>query len=450
MKFTRNRLIIVGVVLFLVISGAIWLIIRGDDKNAANNTMNSKSVINIAGSRAISPCQALPESSVAKIYGKFGPDSYIDETYYSGSINEAQFKKLGSSAPNDVRCRYLLDDVDNSTVSVKFEQFDSEEKALEDWQQAASFSKTETNRLLDILDAEIPGAEQYNLDPEKLKSASEALRRAVNSIDDTDMSQVIESADEAILYSPNRNGFIALSGDKQITVNYEFGGLNFFDEDRQIAPGEVGQVIDKIKSTFDTIFSNIKNPNLSQAPSPTLRGNTTDKIGETKILDACDVLPDKVLFKSMNVTTVNPATERVSIRKDISPGSAKVTGKAVVPTNSCLKHTLIDVNDESGYVRLDLYYLANEQQASDYFPLLVKESGSNKTFDLQTKASKAKHGDFKIPSSIVQFVKFQQGPYAGSLTILSSNDSETPTKVSEKILQEATNLVIDQLVDLSK
>jgi hypothetical protein len=448
-KLTKNQLLIIGVILLLIIGGLIWSLLRNSTNNS-DNALNSQSNIKIADTRAISPCQALPETSVAKIYGQLGPKSYIDETYYSSSISEAKFKELGSAAPNEVQCRYLLDDAQNSTVTIKFEQFASAEEAAKDWQQAASYSKVETNRLLNILDSEIPNAEQYNLNPEKLRSASEALRQAVNAIDDADMSQVIDGAERAILYAPNRNGFLAVSGNKLITLSYEFGSVNIFDHDRQVAPGEIGLVIGKIKSSFDTIFNNIKNPNLSQAPSPTLRGAMISKIGEAKILDACEVLSNSVAMKAMDVSILSPVTERVSIRKDISTENSKSSDKPVIPTNSCKKDKLSSDANKDGYVSLDLYYLPNKQQASEYLSLIAKKGRSNEVVDIQTNASKAQQGEYKVLSSQIQFVNFQQGPYAGKIVISRNSSNDTQSNVSRQTLQAVTNLIVEQIAVLSK
>ncbi len=443
MKLSRSKLLIAITIAVLILGAVVWFVWQSLSSKEPDSSLQPKETVTIAGTRAISPCMALPESSVEQIYGTVGPKSYINEKYYASSLDTEQIKKLGSELSNSVKCTYQLDDTENSTVSVEFEQFASEKEALKEWQQVASYSVADTNKLLDELDAEIPNAaEVYKLDPEKLKAASESLRKALNAIDDSEESQELAGTNGAILYSPTRNGFLGISGNSIITVGYQFGSNNFFDEDRQIDAGEVSLVAGKIKSTFDVILKNIDNPNLSQAPSPAQR-NTTGKIGETKILDACRVLSDDIFFTGLSVNTVSPIVERVSIRKII----ASDNGKPIIPTNSCLKRTV--GTSEDSYIDFQLDYLPNQEIAAEHFKEVLKRSGSSKKLDLQTKASQTKHGEFTVTPTLVQYVNFQQKGYVGTISISRTNDSGEYTRISEEKLQELTNKVVDQISSLS-
>ncbi len=442
MKLSRSKLLIIITLAVLILGTVAWFTWQLFGSKEPGSSLQPKETVTIAGTRAISPCMALPESSVEQIYGTLGPKSYIDERYYASSIDTEQIKKLGSELSNSVKCTYQLDDTENSTVSVTFEQFTSEKEALKEWREVASYSKADTNKLLDQLDAEIPGAEVYKLDPEKLKAASESLRKALNAIEDSEESQELAGTNGAILYSPTRNGFLGISGNSTITVGYQFGSNNFFDEERQIAPGEVGLVSGKIKSTFDTILMNINNPSLSQAPSPTLRG-TSGKVSETKILDACEVLSDDILFTSLNVDTLSPIVERVSIRKNISSNAEK----PIIPSNSCLKRSIN--GSEDSHVYLDLQYLPNQQLAAEKFKDILNDTGSNKKSDIQTNATQTKYGEYMFDGTLVQFVNFQQKSYTGSLVITRTNDSGEYTRMTQEKLREITNKVINRISSLS-
>ncbi len=439
MKISKKTLFITGLALLLVIGLAMWMLVRKDSITRQEPVRT----INVFGSRAISPCQALPESSVSKIYGTLGPKSYIDERFYDSSLDTKQAEALGSSSPNSVKCIYMLDDTENSTVSVEFEQFATDKDAQDEWKQAASYSKADSNKLLDELDASIPGAEVYNLDPEKLKAASESLRKAVNAIDDSEESQVLAGTSGAILYSPTRNGFLGISGNSIITVGYQFGSNDFFDDERQVAPGEVAGVADKIQSTFDVILSNISNPKLSQAPSPALR-NTTGKIGETKIFDACKVLSDDIFFTTLSVDTLSPRVEKVSIRKNISANSEK----PITPSNSCLKRTTGTTTE--GYADLQIQYSPNQEIASEYFKIRLKERGSSRVPSLPTDATETRYGERTLDTTLVQFILFQYKSYTGYLSIARTNDSGEHTRISEEKLRVITNKIVDRLSSLSK
>jgi hypothetical protein len=245
------------------------------------------------------------------------------------------------------------------------------------------------------------------------------------------------------LYAPNRNGFLALSGDRIITVKYEFGSNNFFDEDRQISPGEVGTVIDKIKSTFDVVHANIKNTELSQAPSPTLRGNEALKsVGNTAVLDACELLSDQVATSSLNTEQLSPLVERRSIRKD--PTVDTQTRKSL-PSNLCLKR-MASADHDTGYISLELQYAGSIDQASDAFDASVSQSASSKTTtDLVSNATKAKFVDFTRASTLVQFARFQNGPYVGTLTIAKQNADDDPIAIDKTTFATTLNKIIDRM-----
>ncbi len=443
MKISKKTLFITGLALLLVIGLTIWMFVK---KEVATQQKPQRT-ISAYGVRAISPCQALPESSVAKIYGDLGPKSYIRETFYDSSFDTKKAESLGSSLSDNVKCTYMLEDTDNSTVSVKFEQYATKKEALEDWQQAASYSKADTNKLLDELDAEIPNSAEYLLDEEKLKAASESLRKAVNAIDDSEESKALAGTSGAILYSPNRNGFLGISGNSVITVGYQFGSNDFFDDERQVGPGEVAGVADKIKSTFDVILNNINNPQLSQAPSPALR-DTSGKLGKTAIVDACEVLSNDIFSAVLGADTLSPIVERVSINKSLTRND----GKPLIPTNSCLKRTV--GTSEDSYIDFQLDYLPNQEIATEHFKEVLKRTGSDKKIDLQTKASQTKHGEFTLDPTynptLVQFVNFQYEGYAGTISISRTNDSGEYTRISDVKLQEITNKIIDRISSLSK
>jgi hypothetical protein len=157
MKFSQKKLLI-SVLCIVFLGTIIWFVWHNNKRDEPGVSLVPKQTITIAGTRAISPCQALPEQSVEKIYGIAGPTSYIEESYYSRTVNDDEVKKLASAFPATVSCSYTLNDEANSVVRVEFEQYATEALALREWNEIGSYNKARALELLGEFDAGIPGA----------------------------------------------------------------------------------------------------------------------------------------------------------------------------------------------------------------------------------------------------------------------------------------------------
>ncbi|MEO5690595.1 MAG: hypothetical protein ABIQ64_00205 [Candidatus Saccharimonadales bacterium] len=437
MKLSRNQIITVTIITFLLIGLTFWFMWQRSSSDLPGSSLQPKKTLLVAGTRVVSPCAALPESDVQNIFGTFGPKSYIDEKYYARSANETEVKELGSSFPNTVSCNYFLDDAANTTVRVKFEQFASNELAARDWKESASYDKARASEYLKQFEAGIPNAAQYKLDPEKLQAAADAFKSAIESTGNELDTQEISNTNGSILFAPNRGGFITLSGNRILTLNYEFGSSNFLSKDRQIDQSEVLIVSDKVKSTFDVILANIKNEKLSQGPSPTLRNNDALKtVGTTKILDSCEVLTDENVKSSLSVGSLSTLVERTSVIKDPKQLAQNTT---TLPRHTCLKR-MVKTDNITGYVSLELGFGTNKEQALSYFTSSIKPTEPN----LPSEAEQSKIVEFTRGTILVQFVRFQHGPYAGTLTI-TKDGRDKPIPIDKSVYTTALNNIIMKL-----
>ena len=417
----------------------VW---QSTGSNEPGASQQPKETLTVAGSRVVSPCQALPETSVQQIFGTFGPKSYIDERYYARSVNEKEIQELGSSFPSTVNCKYFVDTSDNATVELKIEQFETNELALRDWKEAASYNKAQATDLLNKFEAGIPNAAQYNLDPEKLQAAADAFKGAIDaSIGELEVQQ-IDSISGSILFAPNRDGFIAIRENRIYTLSYQFGSNNFFDDSRNIDQTEVVLVTDKVKSTFDTIFKNVDKAELSQAPSPTLRGiKAIEKIGATKVLDSCEVLADETVTSALGVKVLNPRVERKSIIKN---PEIFTNDSDVLPNNSCLKR-LVNSDRTTGYVSLELGFATDISSAEKYVTSSVKASSTTPASDTAADADRSKFIEYTRGSVLVQFVRFQHGSYAGTLTIAKNGPGGQNIKIEKKVFESTLNDIVENL-----
>lgn len=372
---SKKKYLLIGtgvLVALLVIAGGVLTLNRSSGNGGVGTIfkkefpdwLQPKDDIKIGSFRYVSPCQALPQDELTKLYGNFGDAGYVMEDYLDQSSTE-------KTREVRARCSYEIDNETVSSVELKTTQY----RDLEDMKLIGSVMG-----LVDVEDAEKALAEfkqivgdSDNKDAQKLVERFTTSTATYKKYDKVYNAKDLTDLKTDGLLVPSDSGVTLVQGNVAYVFSYRPKPV----EERPSASQLVDYVA-RINKTMELIEKNAKDPSLSQSPARTVLGET-DMIGSTRLLESCAVLTPAI-FKSVTTREQNDTIHRLSTVYDPNKDRfAKADKSLLLPYNSC-EREYSRYNDATSTsttpsmnVSLDLQHAKSEQAAKDYlvkyFPL---------------------------------------------------------------------------------
>ncbi len=455
----KKRLFIViavGVALGIIGITAIFLLIlvHGTESDGQNKQakpsftdwLKPSEELKVGDFRYVSACQLLPEDAVTKIFGKLSARSTVSETYIDQNLpnprNEAYSPPTTDCAyDGGQRIRIEVDqvtekdDLNDSRYSFKLPS--NQDKISESMKRFESAKGVSSNS----------DAKAFL---EHLK-ASSAKYKAYDSAR-SDFSKASSEVMLSGITVPDRKGiddfsFIGIHKNLVITISHTLGERTR-DDGAGFSDSELVKELAMMGRAFAEVRKNADNDTLSQSPAPTVRG-TSDKLGTTKLLEACKVLDDAA-FETVTGIKPNDEVERRGLPLSPSTEQKAANGSLLLPSSECARgyragalpdEYQLSVQEErygrSGYLvlRFDINHANSTKQAEAQWAKYLEGFKTKRMIE-----SSADGAFFWGSEDHVGGAIFKVGPYIASVSFTAAHSAGSFSEINDLDMDEATHI----------
>jgi hypothetical protein len=438
----RAYLLIPAIIILIIIGIVVGAVaFSGSDLKPQNNAQAEKqftnylkptSEIKLGNYRYISPCQVFPLDEVSKIYGGPSDTTRVIEQYLDTSRAVTDDPLNTSYNSPDLTCGYEL--AKNNTVYLYTEQYSDPEQAVTIGK--ILISENTLNETIDALKTKAKG----NKDAEALVKQMEKSRDGY--------LKYYKEYDRDILKKQNFDGYILPKyAASSLVMNYKNVTYNVEPRNVRKLTDASASDLAKYYKAFELIKKNASNKNLSQSPAPTILGDN-DKIGSTKIVEACDIL-SKSVFKEITGQDDNQIIRRTSLPVEVNDDITSRTKGTNLYFNSCDR--TYEMNDLQTSVSVTIRQAKSAAEAQEYVKNYDQTPEPPAT-PLQTSGDEAySYPNPFNPSGGTPLYLVRTGPYVISITY---NLQDSTAGLSGDIIQsegsqeqvvKAMNILIDRI-----
>lgn len=389
-KQHQKRRVVIGAALVVVIAligGIIHALTKTPLKNnvpfLAYNSIadvTPKQVLKVGDNRYVGACQALPPETVQAAIKPFDKaTSYTEEFYPTSPTKEDTNSVTGAKAS----CRYLYVDADNTSLDLELEQFTTTKEAKQKWDTQRKLGNGEYRK--ELLEG-ARGGDGSELD--------ETFKSIVNEQDIAELEArsggiPLNGLDSDILFVAGDGSFVSYRKNVKIVLKYAFGGTASTDGSLRLSKAEAETKVAGIKQVFDTVYKNIDDQKLSQAPQRTIISDNKEVYG-SRVIEPCGLLSNEMFTSATSKTANNPVTSE-SATNDLTRTTKNKAGQTLYPNVSCERSYTGEVKPgtidrDSAYMNVKLAYTPSAAEAKAY---LDREIDNLFTIDLDmTKSPK--------------------------------------------------------------
>lgn len=461
----KKRLFIViavGVALGIIGIAAIFLLIlvHGTESDKQNKQakpsftdwLKPSEELRVGDFRYVSACQLLPEDAFTKIFGKLSTTSTISETYIDQNLPNPRNEAY---SPPDTDCVY--DGGQRIRIEV---QHMMEKDKLNDSRYSSALPSDQDKMNESIKRFEGVKGVSSNSDAkaflEHLKASSVKYKKY-----DSARGDFTKTASETILNGvtvPDRKGiedfaFVGIHKNLVITISHNVGE-RARDDEAGFSDGELVKELAMMGRAFAEVRKNANNDTLSQSPAPTVRGSS-DKLGTTKLLEACKVLDDTA-FETVTGIKPNDEVERRGLPLDPSIEQKASNGSILLPSSECARgyragalpdEYQLSVQEErygrSGYLvfRFDINHANSVKQAEAQWAKYLEGFKTKRMIE-----SSADGAFFWGSGDHVGGAIFKVGPYIASVSFTAAHSVGSFSDINDLYMDEASHVAaINQL-----
>lgn len=429
-KLSKKTSIIAGVALLLIILSAGLLIKHNTQSSSGSNGagvvsqaaaqypnyLEPNDTIQIGQYRYVSPCQVLPLDRIVSVYGQPKGDSVLYETYYDASAS-------GRSS-RDTSCRYSLrlGDVQND-VTLRASQYDDIDLfTIPGFVLGATLSDT-TAQLEEYKTA------ARKTDSPAVTTLMSRMQDSIQKFRQTEKSYTEAAVSNFNNYLLPNKGIGSAAGItyKINNVVYQLDIDTRGTGDSTISP----RLLTQLARLTESMIENSKNAQLSQAPAPTIIGES-DKLGSTRLLEVCDIL------RGTDVQAVLGTAPSGEVDRSGLDASSHIIDPRpenpdqIYPASSTCRR--ISETGNRNVVELNLLTFNNAKNAIDHLEGFFS-GGKDEIRQIESSASIA-YADRDTSEGRMYY--FTQGPYLGVFRV--NDDGKLATGESgeatlEKILE---------------
>ncbi|MDB5170172.1 MAG: hypothetical protein JWN82_568 [Candidatus Saccharibacteria bacterium] len=407
------------------------------------NWLKPVAEIKIGDNRYVSPCRALPLSSVESAFGPLTGKSLIQEKSLDYSVTE-------SSSALQLSCNYNHVSGSGQDVNLSTEQYVDANDIKHIQTSLGSFEAEEVQKEISLYDKAMASTRSSNQGAKdfltKLKQSFSNYKKYVGEYDEEkltglNVNDFILPISETLSGANDDFAFVGVHNNVVYTLGHTPTSRKGAEDLSRYSDKELVNELISMKQATDAVAKNLQNAQLDQSPAPTILG-PTNKFGSTTILEPCAVMTPAVYAKIIGQAQNSPVN-RTTVNKDITtkyhPRGSK---QLILPHNDCTRQTRVAgedfFSDANTYASFELEHGSSESQAKSWFAENYKV-GSKDTV-LQTNADWAvSFANTITPDTYDPVIVFRVGAYIGSINIYTSKDEADDVVASPDQYVQAIN-----------
>lgn len=443
-----------------IVAVLLFLFVRSTESDKQNKQakptftdwLKPSEELRIGDFRYVSACRLLPEDAVTKIFGKLSATSTISETYIDQNLPNPRNEAY---SPPDTDCIY------DGSQRIRIEvQHMMEKDNLNDsrYSSALPSDQDKMNEIIKRFEGVkgVSGNSDAKAFLEHLKASSAKYKKY-----DSARGDFARTASETMLNGvtvPDRKGiedfaFVGIHKDLVITISHNLGE-RARDDEAGFSDDELAKELAMMGRAFAEVRKNASNNTLSQSPAPTVRG-ATDKLGTTKLLEACKVLDDAA-FEAVTGIKPNDEVERRGLPLDPSIEQKASNGSILLPSSECARgyragalpdEYQLSAQEErygrSGYLvfRFDINHANSLEQAEAQWAKYLEGFRTKRMIE-----SSADGAFFWGSGDHVGGAIFKVGPYIASVSFTAAHSVGSFREINDLYMDEASHVAaINQL-----
>jgi hypothetical protein len=253
--------------------------------------------IRLGSNDYVSPCRLLTPKDVTRIFGRLGPDGYVDQVFHDESMSEKQLRRETDTvtAAVETSCDYVYGDQDITSLKVQVNHYRTAKRARAEWASIAYLGT---------------GKESEKLAKDTYGDGFGFVVQLARENEANLGGDPVAGARRSLLYVAGRQAFVSYGSNVVVTLHYGRNIDVFLDE--PLTAGEYRFQAPRMVKAAAVIKRRLAQRDLDQSPLPAYIGDESSYADGVPYLDACELL-DAEAFEELVGETPDPGAESTSL-----------------------------------------------------------------------------------------------------------------------------------------